>query len=745
MNDAMNNPILAAINDCLSGTANHPSLESRVLARVNGKRRGPVRLSAAMALALALTLLAAAALAVGALTGLFKLEQADWGAMRDCVSTGDTLYLLSSGGMYTWTPDESEPALLLSDEKLHENGLSFEALLYRNGDAIGMLDQESKTLWECRNGELTLLLDYSGTPMELSNMRYESVVYQDGWLFLTAQPLEDAMKGGALLYRADPLNGQMEQLSIAGTLELCGYEPGEVLVLQRNDAKREDSLVTLDTSDGTIQKTLYTTHVQGIEGIAYDKARGGLYALVDGRLSCWETDVWKALQGYASHHLTNAYAIVGGGYVSVSFNGMQYVPFDWESDLVTLTIRGYMASYNADEDFQEVNSGMAVVRKQEPTLTAKDVRQAIEEGDTTDLFHLRMDGDLAQLIRDGVIAPLASSNLLISDAQAVIPVIQKNLFYQGQLYAVPSLILPAVWQGEYLMPETYEDLLASITEAGSDSPVIADYGAESPWTKKDYANYLLETYIAEYARKGKALRFRDEAFINTLTALKHLALPSGEDALTKPIITSETIINLRGTAYDTGEQSCDQEAQPLSDTNTQHWMLPPTIIKDAQPTVSVHLIVYLLNPNAQNPEAAIKYLEYVATHRALGEDGLLKPDKAEPVLYPAIERMIRFIIQEQHQSDAEAGVETDEDVLKAQMDSIRSAPDSWEITENKLSDYIENILPYIELRLSPYLSVSAKMEGGVYQRMLQAINSYVNGDLTIEQCLTELEVIVVHH
>ena len=79
-----------------------PSLESRVLARANGKRRGPIRLSAAAAFTLMLTLLVAAALAVGGLLGLFRIEQEDVGAIRGCVSDGKTLYLMSSAGLHSW-------------------------------------------------------------------------------------------------------------------------------------------------------------------------------------------------------------------------------------------------------------------------------------------------------------------------------------------------------------------------------------------------------------------------------------------------------------------------------------------------------------------------------------------------------------------------------------------------------------------------------------------------------------------
>ncbi|MEG0513215.1 MAG: hypothetical protein RR653_10940 [Clostridia bacterium] len=745
MNDGMNNPIRTAINDCLSGAENHPSLESRVLARVDGKRRGPVRLSAAMALGLMLTMLAAAALAIGAFTGLFRLEQTDLGAFRDCVSTGDTLYLMSSSGMYTWTPDESEPTLLLSEDKLHENGLSFEALLYWNGDAIGILDQQSKTLWEYQNGELNLLLDYSGTPMALSDMRYESAVYQDGWLFLTAQPLEDAMEGEALLYRADPLNGKIEHLSITGTLELCNYAQGEILVLQRDGVKREDRLVALDTKDGTIQKILYTTHVQGMEGMAYDQVKNELYALADGKISRWENGGWKALQGYASHHLTDAYAIVGEGYVSVSFNGMQYVPFDWENDLVTLTIRGYIAAYNADEDFQRVHSGVAVVREREPTLTAEEVRKAIEEGDTTDLFHLRMDGDLVRLIRDGLIAPLVFSNALIADAQAMTPVIQSSVFDGGLLYAVPSLMLPMVWQGECVIPETYQNLMAIIDEAEGNSLMIAGKWAENPWTQKDYANYLLETYIAEAGKEDGFLDFHEETFVNALTALKSVTLPTILDSLANKNVNPYKVMDLGGAfpenLPESGIRFYEQEAALQTRKDEPHWLLPPTINGKAKHSVPVCMIVYVLNPNAQHPNAAMKYMEFIAAKREPGDEGLFKPEKAKPVLHPAMQRNINNTMETHRNEDKARQKKTDEAALQAYAGAVRAAADSWAITENRLDTYRKVFLPYLDLRLDPLLASSSKKEGGRYNLLLEEMLEYMAGNRTLPQCLDDMQII----
>ena len=74
-----------AIDDCLAGIQNRPSLKSRVFERVAGTRHSPRKLTFAMAMILLLTLITVAALAIGAFTGIFRIEQEKAGTFRGCI------------------------------------------------------------------------------------------------------------------------------------------------------------------------------------------------------------------------------------------------------------------------------------------------------------------------------------------------------------------------------------------------------------------------------------------------------------------------------------------------------------------------------------------------------------------------------------------------------------------------------------------------------------------------------------
>lgn len=736
--------IRAAIDECLSGTDGRPSIEGRVLSRVRGERRAPLRLSAALAVALLITLLAAAALAVGALTGLFHLVQEDVGALRGCVSMGDTLCLMTTDGLYAWRPGEEEPTPLASSEALGAQAILFEAPLYRDGDAVGILLPEAQTVWRYEGGKLTRLLDYAGTEMALaSGLRYTSAAYQDGWLFLRAMP-ENASETEALLYRANPRTGEAALLPISGVIELCAYELGGVLAIQRDGAAGEDRLLLLDAETGAPIETLYTAPEQGLAGLAYSPERGELYALVGGTLSRWDGGGLTALQGYAPHHLADAFAVVGDGYVSVSYGDMQYVPFAEKDSLATLTIRGYIATDNADADFQSERAGVAVVRDASPSLNAADVRSAIEAGDTTDLFHLRLEGDVYALFEEGAVAPLSASEALMADAREMLPTVQEGLFANGELYAVPSCILVLGWRAaDGSVPATWRELIRRQAEWTGEAPFLAWNREGGAWTKRDYADALLTAYIAEEERTRGEVSFRNGAFADALAALKALELSSSNGDVSAVAVTPGVAVSLAGEPpEDVGwGESRVYPSEPSDALASEEpgWGLPPAVNASAPHDVPAQLIVYVLNPNARNPELAKAYLAFRASSRAAGDEALLKPDVAQPALHPHISSWLDGFVEEQRAFDAERGVETKEADLQRRMDAILAEPDSWAVTPNRLALYREQIAPCLDLRLSPLLSRSARADGGRYRRMLEAVMAYVEGDGELEACLGELE------
>lgn len=98
----------------------------------------------------------------------------------------------------------------------------------------------------------------------------------------------------AVVCKVDVTNGALESLPVPAALELTAYQPGKLLVLQRDLEVQEDRLLVIDTDAGNVLEQIYVTPVLGMEGIAY--AQDTLCAMVNGELCRWNGSDWTALQ-----------------------------------------------------------------------------------------------------------------------------------------------------------------------------------------------------------------------------------------------------------------------------------------------------------------------------------------------------------------------------------------------------------------------------------------------------------------
>lgn len=731
--------IQGAINDCLLSLQNCPSIKNRVLERVEGKRRSPKKITFAMVIILLFTLLFATALAVGVFTGLFRIEQDKAGAFSDCISMGDKLYVMTSEGLHVWRPTDSDLTELISSEELRENGLLFDTLLFRYGDAVGMLCPSSKTIWKYENGEIDFLLDYSGSKLDIDDAKWDSVVYQDGWLFACALDA-DATIYDSVVYRINFSSGMVERLNFEGIVELCNFQYGELLAIVGEREVNQDRLVVIDTVSGEAKATLYSTNLQGLEGITYDAKNQQIYALVKGTLAKWNGESWDEMQGYSSHHLADSYAIVDNGFVSVSYDNVQYLPFAEKNSMPTLNIRGYVAMGNEDADFQELNPSIAVIRERDPALTAADVQKAIEAGDTTDLFHVKVDSDLITMFENGQLFPLTSSEILLHDMAEMASVFQEVIWVDEQLFAVPSIASITVWSSKDIIPDTFEEI---VYQHSSQELYIAHHWAQEAWTKTEYADYLLTTYIAEATKCHGSINFDDPCFRNALKVLCATSLPVFPQESSEVAVSTSVALSLSGISTNDEKFENHEMSFPfLGAGGSRNWVLPCKISAEALPVIPVRLNVYVLNPHAQNLDAALQYLEYIATHRFPEEEAMLKPESAIPVLQSGVQAQIEGIMEEQYAFDAEHGVTTDEEALQRRIDAISSNPASWAVTENKLAEYKEQIVPYLDLRISPLLCPSAKAEDGIYREMKSTVIDCLEEQITLDECITKLNTLV---
>lgn len=726
MNKAMEEKLRLSMEECLSGMDALPSLEARVLERIGGRRRAPVRLTVAMAAALILTLMMAAALAAGAIAGWFRVEQKQTGAIISCVSDGDTLYLLSAKGLYTWETGQEKPSLLLAAADMRVAGLTTEALLCMPDGLPALLHPESGSLWRiCAEG-LQPVADYAGTALDNDDLHITAAACAGDSLLLRALPHE-ALPHEARLYRWHMPTGSVEQLPLTGVVGLCACTHEQALVLWQDPPTADTPqyrLSRLDAATGSIAETLCTAPIQGIEHIMVHPKTGQIAAFVAGAPSLWNGSSWTPLQGYALSAQTDTCAIIGDGIAAVNYNDLQVIPFATPNSMTTLHIRGPMAMNNEDATFQQEAPGIAVQREKDPALNAAAVQQAIAEGDTTDLFQLWISRDLVALFKNGTLAALPASLLLEEDAQAMLPVFREGLCANGRMYAVPSAVSVQVWESTQTLPDTFAGLPETCMNEG--------------WTKERYAEEWLKAYILACAPNMPD--FRLPAVTETLQALRDAPFAQGSPA-GRVAITTNVALELSGRSSMPASGRVDHVYaldEPLPHAPIL-WRVPCTAVPGAKQVVPARLMVYVLNPNAANPEPAIRYLESIAAHRRPDTEALLKPDAAAPVLQPSVEKQIDQMIAEQRAYEEAHGLEPDAEHLEMQIAAIKADPVSWAVTEERLQVYREEIVPYVSLQLHPLLSGQAKAPDGIFSQMLQAVLACVNGEATPEDCVQTLE------
>lgn len=321
----------------------------------------------------------------------------------------------------------------------------------------------------------------------------------------------------------------------------------------------------------------------------------------------------------------------------------------------------------------------------------------------------------------------------------MLPVFQEGLCVDGAWYAVPSSGFVMVWESSEAVPATFAELLQA--QASAASPYIAPLWLDNGWTKTEYADYLLTAYIL--ASDAGSVDFHNPAFTDALQALHAAKIPA-EAQVGNPVITTNMSVGLQGqlaVPVQPGESRSYNQNEP-DQAAPILWQVPSGIAAEVPPTIPAQLTVYVLNPNAANPELALRFLEYVAAHRQPSDEALLKPMTAAPALHPGVESHIEWIMEEQRAFDEAQGLETDEEALERRINAIKAAPDSWAVDENRLQAYRDRIVPYVRLQLHPLLTRQAKETGGAYDRMLQTMLAYANGEGTLEDCLRKLDALL---
>lgn len=695
--------IQQAIDRNLSAMHVLPRHVNQIMESISEGKKVKKKLSVVLVMTLIFILLAATALAVTVLAGRQRVLNAQGDPQPlSCAVQDETLYIMTNRGLMTWQEENTAPVTLMNDQALMAIDISIDSMLFQ-AEELSLLDPHTGVVWAYAQGAFTRVMQLDTAELPLQDVLLSDPVYRKGFLFIrTART--DELEEDAAIYRISLTTGDVRRLPVIGVIALTAYRDGELLAIKRQ-LPDLDAVIVIDPQSGEEREQITSVQPLSLKGLAYDTERDALCGVYNGMLSVWENGQWSEKQPVTLPISSFFYSVLRDGFVTASFNGIQFVDFTADTSAPVLRICGLTDGLNMDDEYAAAHPEIQIQRETKTRFSGQEVKEAIAAGDTTDLFYVRIDADTVALMRTGQLVSLAESGTLAADAAQMLPQIRRAISWEGKLYALADELYLPVWMiradATAAPPTTVLELLRqdaawNATPQQPTAFLANDYNTK-PWTKTDYARYALQQYIMEAEAAGNPPDFSAECFTAFLESLKNAVLSETEFPAQRNVITANASFLLQG----------------LGDADIQSqwkWMKSPTVGENEPDRILASLYAYVVNPHGANREAAIAYLEYAAAHRSASMRALLSPATATPSLY--------------------AYAQDD--------DNDQTLPESWEVSAQALEEYRTNVAPLLDLMLSPLLATPSSDPASGFGGMLKAIQAYLQGDTTLDACVTEL-------
>lgn len=694
-----NNQIKRAIDTSLSSLRITERDVQRIMTQVREGKQVKKKLSVGVVVALLLIMLTVTAVGVGLMTGMkyWDASGGDLGSPLDMAELNGRIYLLSEDVFFEWNPSEEKATVLTDWPTLQQLDIDpVLSLLFAHDDSIMLLSQNGQ-LWRLDAMHWRKVQDFGDSQL-MDYIRSENtLVCQDGYLFVPGRESENLTQ---YLLRIHLTDGSVDRLQVGNVLRLCGYRNGNLLAVIRTGSS-EEQLVLIDTESGEIEAEMITMHALAMNGLAYDEESDHIYAMVDGALSVWDGLKWHELCKGSLPGLTHSYCVVDDLYVAASPYGIQSIQIGEQTETKALTIRGLSAfSSTLDHGFQQSHPNLPVSRSTEGHFCAKEAEEAIRAGDKTDLFHIVVDTNWLPLLKSGLLEPIGSETLT-KEAEEMSESFQQLTLQDGALYAVPSTATVIAWKPLASdTPLTYHELFMQ------DNTALT--WTSQRWSQEQYIEAVLEQQIAENGAQFDTASFRASLF-----ALK----AASWDNRTQAVFNTSTGFLMGNQSIATGTAA------------------PIRIDADSPERYPMYLYLYILNPNSENKEAALAFLEYAACETDGASRAMFAPETAQPVLLPFAEQWIEDV-KIQHAQDVQDGLlPNDPAALEERIENIRHMPGHMLVTRQNIDLYRQSILPKLDLQMHPLISWHSKE---AREQMKNEILRYLADELTLDQTIDSL-------
>lgn len=717
------------------------------------------------------------------------------GNFLSMAAMGDTLYLLSNTGLYTWRPGDKEPSLLgtMPEEPSQRDGQANVAVaiggairmsggslidhMYTQDDKLYGLDSDdgSVYLMEVADGKVKLTktqsLKWDAMVQNQGNISIPSFITDifsvNRYLYLLKAGMNvsenellrfNLSDGGFIKYDASLIAG------------VAPYKDGKALIMQytsEQDAMAHTGKMwmnVLDLEAGEVVKGLELP-VSVAESLTYDVNTGMAAFFSSGEIYAVDQMASCRLAGYAPaayQGITYGKALLLPGSLYV-LNGEQVsVRSIAKGEGIPRALRIQNASEQSYKEFAVKRPDIPVVLKNTTFDNAQMLMQDMAAG-LSDLYSFRIDSlDYHSLVDKGYTASLSGSSALSGMVSEMYPFLQKELLKGDDLAALPVTLtgqtlgysksaLADLGMTEKDLPHTFAELLDFITnwdtKYGVDHPSIALFRDEfSGDLKQMFMGILMQYYSAYYQKLGENLTFDTPLMEKLLTALDSAdfsALKTKDVQQAMSGSVTYTIATKGATGQPATELLTLYQDAVLSEYGfimSDFVPLPISLDDGLDPIVPADLTVYIVNPYSPNQDLAMAYLEHFAATRTKVSMAAMSPKYNEPIISSVYET--RKADNEKEISDIKAQMETaSEDKKKELNESLKAAQEKsnflesikWQVSQVDLEAYRARINWLTVNNINP-LSLLAQD-----QSMAALLGRYTVGQIGAKELVKGLE------
>ena len=687
---------------------------------------------------------------------------------------GGQLYANDYYNLYELSLDNPAQVKAVYAFDLEERTFTSEDGTYQAMDPVMWIASDGKDLYGFQQSRQLCKLTIQGNTVALSEPIAQltsddseawfdigGMVVQDGAVYILISRSMDTW-GQYDLWEI-PLDGsEVRQVASGAMLSLCAYKPGTLLIRYWDQDEAYSgsevlmpTLCSLDIATGEMTELLSLSSISQ-NGMAYDPATDTIYTSTDSllyrsvALGEEEACAYINLPFMSTNNISSA-LIDGKYYVVDNGNGGYAIS---ETDPAKMPKHALkIAAYFKDDimiGFTKAHPEIPVVTQESSSYTAEQVSQEMISGsDACDVYLISNGWGTFEQLRDkGYCVDLSTSDILMEQVSRMNPQFTASFFQDGKLWAFPS---SANASGLGYSPSVLEKI--GLTEEDLPRTLLEYMDFAVAWLENyayDYAdlrllenvydirgqlfNQVLQSYATYYEAIGQTLDFDTPLMHKLLEKLDQVA-PILEELNPEDSSSTGIIYGFDDIPSALFSEYCDYTPQEYS-FNWDYQPLLLSLDEGMDPVVPMNMSVYIVNPNSENADLAVTFLEYVAEHMTSSMEVILCPDANDPVEDPYAVRSIAEMQQmlDEWTAELETADEAEKRVLEENIEAHQQYLKAREEYKYLISP--EDIATYREVEpfiFVPSNSIFANIstDGG------QLLQRYMDGQISSDQFIKE--------